>query len=195
VVARVPEQIHTNHPATADALLNRHNSKQNRTTMDKTNNKPARPIRQPTRLKDYDYTSKGAYFVTICTDKRTPHFANPTFHALLYKVWQELPDRYPGTSIDEFVIMPDHIHGIIWLDGTKKNAPTLSQVIGAYKSIITVAWLNHHKNLGVLCSKHLWQSDYYDHIIRNDQDLERTRQYIIDNPIKHQESHQFSPNP
>jgi len=177
------------------ALLKRYNLKQNRTIMDKTNNKPDYPTRQPTRLKDYDYTSKGAYFVTICTDKRTLHFANPTFHTLLLNVWQELPDRFPSIIIDEFVIMPDHIHGIIWLDKTKKNVPALGQIIGTYKSITSVAWLNHHKNLGVVCSKHLWQRDYYDHIIRNDQDLERTRQYIIDNPIKHQESHQFSPNP
>lgn len=171
------------------------NLKQSKDTMDKTKHKPDRPSRQPTRLKSYDYTSNGAYFVTICTDKRTPHFTNPTFHPLLLETWQKLPDRFPSTSIDEFVIMPDHIHGIIWLNDTKKNPPTLSQIIGAYKSITTVAWLNHHKNLGVKCSKHLWQSDYYDHIIRNDQDLTRTRQYILDNPIKHHESHQSPPAP
>jgi putative transposase len=83
--------------------------------------------------------------------------------------------------------MPDHVHGIIWLDSTKEHAPALGQVIGAYKSMTTVAWQNYHKKLGGLCSKHLWQSSFYDHIIRNDQDLERTRQYILDNPVKQQE--------
>jgi len=63
-------------------------------------------------------------------------------------------------DVDEFVIMPDHVYGIIWLDGTKENAIALEQVIGAYKSITTVAWPNYHKKLGVVCSKHLWQKDF-----------------------------------
>jgi hypothetical protein len=74
--------------------------------MNKTKHNPDRPSRLSTRLNAYDYTSHGAYFVTICTDRRTPHFANPTFHALLFEVWQALPDRFPGISIGEFVIMP-----------------------------------------------------------------------------------------
>src|SRR5260370_15447628 len=158
--------------------------------MDKANNKPDRPSRLSTRLKGYDYISRGAYFVTICTDGHMPHFANPTFYALFFEVWQALPDRFPDIAIDEFVVMPDHVHGIIWLDGTKEHDPALGQIIGAYKSITTVAWLNYHKKLGVLCSKHLWQNGFYDHIIRNDQDLERTRQYILDNPAKQEQREQ-----
>ena len=91
-------------------------------------------------------------------------------------------------TLDEFVIMPDHIHGIIWLDSSAKNAPALVKVVSAYKSITTVFWLNYNKSLGIKCSKHLWQRNYYEHVIHNDQDLDQTRQYILDNPIKKQES-------
>src|SRR5260370_16773977 len=89
--------------------------------------------------------------------------------------------------------MPDHVHGIIWLDGTKEHDPALGQIIGAYKSITTVAWLNYHKKLGVLCSKHLLQNGFYDHIILNDKDLKLTRQYILDNPAKHDNRKKATP--
>ncbi len=152
-------------------------------------NDPDRPNRQSMRLPTYDYTSAGAYFVTICADQRKPLFEQPELHRCLVETWQRLPDRFPGITLDEFVVMPDHVHFILWLDGPGENAPLLSRVVGAYKSLTTVAWLNYHKARGIRCSQHLWQKGYYDHVIRNDQDLELTRQYIIDNPAKKQEGH------
>ncbi len=148
-----------------------------------------RPNRQSSRLPTYDYSSAGAYFVTLCAAQRTPLFEHPELHRCLVEIWQHLPERFPGVELDEFIVMPDHIHFIIWLAGPKENAPLLSRVVGAYKSLTTVAWLNYNKVQGTRCPQHLWQRGYYDHVIRNDEDLERTRQYILDNPLKKQEEH------
>ena len=140
--------------------------------------------RSSVRLPGFDYASTGAYFVTACTEHRRPIFEIPEVSKLLVDVWETLPKRFPRVTLDEFIAMPDHIHGILWLDNSVKNAPTLSKVMDAYKSLTTVAWLNYNKARGTWCSKHLWQRGYYDHIIRNDQDLELTREYIRNNPLK-----------
>jgi len=139
------------------------------------------------RLQTYDYRSPGAYFVTICTEKRQRFFAQPTLHSYLVETWHLLPKYVPGITLDEFVIMPDHLHFIVWLEGTGTNLPTLSSVVKTYKSLTTVAWLKHNKARGIACGRHLWQQGYYDHIIRNDHDLDATRQYIRDNPNKTRE--------
>jgi putative transposase len=95
----------------------------------------------------------------------------------------------PSVTLDEFVIMPDHIHFILWLDittqrdSTPKNAPTLGSVVGAYKSLTTVAWLHHIKATGIEVPGRLWHKNYYERIICNDE-LESTRQYIRNNPTK-----------
>lgn len=155
-----------------------------RTSMDKS---PNRPNRQSLRLPAYDYTSTGAYYITICAEKSEALFEKPKLRKQLLETWQALPDRFPGITLDEFVIMPNHMHGIIWLDGSVAHAPTLSQVVGAYKSLTTTAWLQYNKSIGTICSQHLWQRNYYDHIIRNDEDLEEKREYILNNPMKKQE--------
>lgn len=143
---------------------------------------PERPRRKSIRLPSYDYTTAGAYFVTICADRRQPLFDQPDLHQCLVQTWQSLPVRFPGIALDEFVIMPDHIHFIVWLAGPSKHGPLLSSVVGAYTSLTTVAWLKYHKARGKRCAPHLWQRGYYDHVIRNDEDLELTRQYILNNP-------------
>ncbi len=145
---------------------------------------PDLPHRQSMRLQTYDYRSSGAYFVTICTAHRQRFFAQPDLHPSLLETWHLLPKHVPGITLDEFVIMPDHIHFIVWLDGTGTNPPTLSSVVKTYKSLTTIAWLKHNKGRGIVCGPHLWQQGYYDHIIRNDHDLDATRQYIRDNPSK-----------
>jgi len=155
--------------------------------MHDTRNHPVRPIRRSLRLPAYDYRSTGAYFVTICTAERVPVFDTPEFHQPLLAIWQALPDRFPGVTLDAFVIMPNHIHGIVWLDGSVEHAPTLSQVIGTYKSFTTRAWLTYHQSIGTTCSYPLWQRNYYDHILRNEQDLAEKRQYILNNPMKQRE--------
>ena len=140
--------------------------------------------RNSNRLPSYDYRSSGAYFITICTEKRQQVLEIPLIRTALLETWQQLPQRFPAVRIDAFVIMPDHVHGILWLDGTVKGAPTLGRVIGAFKAWVTIAWRNYHREANKLCLTHLWQRDYYEHVIRNDDDLNLKREYILNNPLK-----------
>src|SRR5437763_234619 len=77
---------------------------------------PDLPNRHSMRLPTYDYRSSGAYFVTICTENRQRFFTQPDLHPYLLEIWHLLPQQFPGIELDEFVIMPDHLHFIIWLD-------------------------------------------------------------------------------
>ena len=92
-------------------------------------------------------------------------------------VWREIPSHYQGVDIDAFVVMPNHIHGIIVLTGVGRAqgpAPTLPDVVRCFKSLTT-------KRHG---SGKLWQRNYYEHIIRNEEDLNHARRYIIGNPLR-----------
>ena len=140
--------------------------------------------RNSNRLPSYNYRSSGAYFVTICTENRQSVLEIPIIHAALLDKWQQLPQRFPGVCLDENVIMPDHMHGILWLDGGIKNVPSLGRVIGTFKSLVTVAWRQYHREVDIPCLNHLWQRDYYEHVLRNEEDLKLTREYIVNNPLK-----------
>ncbi len=107
--------------------------------------------------------------------------------AILRETWEALPARFPGLGLDEFVIMPDHVHFIVRLEDNMQKPTTLGRIIGAYKSITTVKWLEHIKETGMECPGIIWQRGYYDHAIRDIRELEETRQYIHDNPIKLQQ--------
>ena len=115
--------------------------------------------------------------------------------------WRTLPTKFPNTQLDEFIVMPNHIHGIIIFvgaslvgahsnasnSGDKNDIPTkkLGDVIGAYKSLTTVAFVQGVKTLKwPPFSEKLWQRNYYEHIIRNDKDLLSIQQYITDNPAR-----------
>ena len=140
--------------------------------------------RNSNRLPSYDYRSSGAYFHTICTEKRQRVLKIPIIRTALLEKWHQLPQRSPGVRLDEFVIMPDHVHGILWLDGRVKDAPTLGSVVGAFKALVTIAWRKYHRDANLPCLSHLWQRDFYEHVIRNEEDLELTREYIVNNPLK-----------
>jgi putative transposase len=140
--------------------------------------------RQSLRLPKHNYAWTGAYFVTTCVEGREPLFETPELRAILEDTWLALPERFPGITLDEFVIMPDHVHFIVLLDDSVENAPTLGDVMKAYKSLTTVAWLRHIKTAGLECSGQIWQSRYFDRVIRDTQELEQIRQYIRDNPSK-----------
>jgi putative transposase len=145
---------------------------------------PERYKRKSLRLKGRDYSAAGAYFITIRTYQYERFLEIPKLRYILLEVWKELPQLYPHVTLDEFVIMPDHIHFILWLDGTKPDLP-LGSVVGAFKSITTVRWLQHLKDVGkdMEYPCHLWQFNYNDRIIRQGA-LEPTRQYIRNNPKK-----------
>ncbi len=140
--------------------------------------------RNANRLPSYNYRSSGAYFITICTEKRQRALEIPLMRTAVFEQWHRLPQHFPSVRLDAFVIMPDHVHGILWLDGSVKDASTLGSVIGAFKAWVTIAWRHYHREAKIPCLSHLWQRDYYEHVIRNDEDLELTRAYILNNPLK-----------
>ena len=170
-----------------------------------------RPCRKSLRLKNYDYSNKGAYFVTICTHERFNYFEQyPVLKQIVTHQWQNLPMRFPEIQLDEFIVMPNHIHGIIWLTGWApvKGAPTnkshnvnkivgaglaparrerrvtIGDVIGAYKSLCVYDWLKHVKAKKLQALGKFWQKNFYEHVIRNEEDLNQIRQYIQCNPSK-----------
>jgi len=138
---------------------------------------------QSKRLYQRDYGASGAYFVTICTYQRQPCFKIPALEKILKQQWQELPQRFPGINLDCFVIMPDHVHFIVWINARIPSSPTLPQIVGAYKSLSAVAWLRHLKETRSDANGRIWQKGYDDRIIRDKQELERTRRYIQNNTI------------
>jgi len=137
--------------------------------------------RRSTRLSKHDYT-RGIYFVTIRTQTHDPLFEIPQLRAILEETWQALPQRFPGVTLDEFVIMPDHVHFILRLDGQGDNPPTLGRVVGAYKSLVMVAWIDYCKAAGIYAAGSFWLVRFVERVITNQQALARIRQYIRDNP-------------
>src|SRR5260370_35311276 len=81
------------------------------------------------RLPSYNYQSSGAYFITICTQDRQRVLETPSIRTALLETWQTLPHRFANIKLDEFVIMPDHIHCILWLDESTKDSATLGREV------------------------------------------------------------------
>lgn len=150
------------------------------------------PTRKPPRLKNYDYSQNGAYFVTICTHKRKcvlsdiivgeglcalPQNVMTSIGKEIQKSIQYINDNYIGVTIDKYVIMPNHIHLIVILDysGGRGNPP-LQNIIGQLKSYTT------NKFGGIL-----WQRSFHDHIIRDENDYRTIWEYIDTNPEKWQQ--------
>jgi putative transposase len=153
--------------------------------MDSQENDPSKALpyhRRSLRLPKHDYTASRAYFVTIRTKVHEPLFEIPELRAILIEQWEALPRRFSSITQDEFVIMPDHIHFIIWLNGLAKNAPTLGSIVGAYKSLTTVAWIRHNKANNIDYPGNFWLRDYFEIIISDRDQLEKIRQYIRNNP-------------
>ncbi len=140
--------------------------------------------RKPNRLTDYDYTQNGAYFITICVNDRKPILSSITVGAncvRLSKVGIVIKNEidkmntvYENVFVDNYVIMPNHIHLIIRIEsGRTQFAPTIGRIIKQFKGSIT-------KQIG----KSIWQKSFYDHIIRDDYDYQTKWQYIDENPGK-----------
>ena len=146
-------------------------------------------VKRHQRLPGYNYASTGAYFVTVCAAGHRPLFGCFNSGAwipsplgeILQKHIELLPCRQPGLTLDEWVIMPNHFHAIIWLD-KNLNTRTLSNVIGSLKSGIS-----HEFNAASNTRAKIWQTSFYDHIIRNEDGLLKIREYIQQNPAKWQE--------
>jgi putative transposase len=164
--------------------------------------------RRSTRLKVYDYSQTGAYFVTICTKDRECLFGDIVdgemrlneYGTIVANRWDAIPNYIANVERDEFVVMPNHIHGIIVIrsdcvgaihelplrdetpNETRKyrRQMLLPKIIGRFK-MNTAKIINQIRNRP---GYPIWQRNYYEHVIRNDDDLNRIRQYIIENPMK-----------
>ena len=157
------------------------------------------PNRRSARLQGYDYRTSGAYFVTICTAEKRPLFGMVGEGSVQVNELGQIADNYwkqiervrRGIAIDVYIILPNHIHGILQFhkEDTADNAPTatpelaagsLGAVLGQYKSIVT----KHSQLLRSPPRRPIWQRNYYDHIIRSAASLEKIRQYIVENPAR-----------
>jgi len=132
-------------------------------------------MRRSRRLPDYDYSSNGAYFITIATFDRRPILVDEA-KAIVDSELHALPDRFPGLSIDIAMIMPDHLHTILILSESKAAIP---RIVQAFKSLTT------RKVKAAFSTDRVWQRSYYDRVIRNEQELQAVRDYIQSNPVVH----------
>jgi len=170
---------------------------------------PSQHHRRSIRLKGYDYHNAGAYFVTICTKNRVCVLDDAIVAGIINDVWLALPSWFPTVELDAFVIMPNHVHFVLWIvtapllrihnvpiaDGsesrpyiipksTKTNSkPTLGDIVGAFKSLVFTVYLDWINLNDPARRAKFWQQNYYEHIVRNDRELNAIRQYIIDNPL------------
>lgn len=154
------------------------------------------------RLKDYDYSQAGAYFVTICTQKSKlilgkvveDEMVLNKYGRIVEQSWNELSNHFLNMKIDWFVVMPNHIHGIIALDDDGRGRvplptgeetsplqkPILGQIIGYFK-YQTTKLINEIRSTPGF---RVWQRNYYEHVIRNEEKLNKIRYYIQTNPLK-----------
>ena len=168
--------------------------------------------RHSIRLKGYDYSQAWAYFVTICTHNKACVFGDVVdgemrlneYGAIVKDEWLRTDTLRENVVIDEYIIMPNHIHGIVIIMGdgrgtlqrastgpiraTHRVAPTarglisnsIGAIIGQFKSIVT----KDVRKMGFRYFK--WQRNYYEHVIRNEDKLNRTREYVLNNPLQWQ---------
>ncbi len=161
---------------------------------------------QSTRLQNWDYGWNGLYFVTICTKNRKCFFGDivdgkmnlSQIGIIADILWYEIKNHAQNIELDQFTVMPNHIHGILILNGNvetrhalslqsqntigqkrfqNQGKNTVSSIIGGYKSAVT----KHAHRLGF---EFAWQRNYWEHIIRNKTEYNRIAQYIIDNPVR-----------
>lgn len=162
-------------------------------------NNSAIPQRRSLRLKGYDYSQAGAYFVTICAHGKACLFGEVIgsdvkvneFGRTVQEVWNDLPVHYQHVATDAFVVMPNHVHGVIMLRAEMaraglKPAPTthgLSEIVRALKTFSSRRINGLRKTAGAP----VWQRNYYEHVIRNDADYGRIVEYIANNPQRWEE--------
>jgi REP element-mobilizing transposase RayT len=153
--------------------------------------------RRSIRLPTWDYRLNGAYFVTICTSGRSCLFDDPHLRMIVEQVWRHITRRTRGCRGDEFVVMPNHVHSIIWLctdsggmelvmDASTAERPhrcdsgSLGAIVGTYKAA-SARRINTLRGTG---GAPVWQRGYYERVIRDERELNAARLYIRDNPRK-----------
>lgn len=167
--------------------------------------------RRSIRLKEYDYSNAGAYFVTIVTWQREFLFGEivngemklSRYGEIVQKWWNEIPVHFANVETGAFVVMPNHIHGIVFIlerrgtvsvpDGNTGGetpplrTPTLGQILAYFKYQSTKE-MNAVENTGTVTK--FWQRNYYEHIIRSESDLQNKTEYIEANPMLWDEDHE-----
>jgi REP element-mobilizing transposase RayT len=187
-----------------------------------------RPQRRSIRLPGFDYSQSGAYFVTVCIQDRCCLFGDVVNGAVEASVaglmveswWGQITNKFPDVALDAFVVMPNHVHGILVLGGTPTSwnagqthrfaptngghpmvgadlrvrppfppaavpSPALSRVIQWFKTMTTNDYILGVREFGFpQFNRRLWQRNYYEHIVRSDDDLARIRAYIEANPAR-----------
>jgi REP element-mobilizing transposase RayT len=148
---------------------------------------PLPKTRRSLRLSSYDYTQPGYYFITAVSYQRTLLFADRLIAAIIQGAWDAIPAHFQKTALDEFVIMPNHIHGILAImdakleaDGATIRHPSLSQIV-AYFKYQAAKNINIHRQTPGLP---VWQRNYYERVIRSEIELGEVRRYVQENPIK-----------
>ena len=145
------------------------------------------PKRKHIRIENYDYSTPGAYFITVCVNSRKPILWNvgaATCRPNLSKIGSvveaailQIPAHYPVVSVDRYCVMPDHIHMILSIntdeDGRQIAAPTISMVVGHMKRWVSMQ-IGHS----------IWQKSFIDRVIRNKKGYQAVWEYIENNPIK-----------
>lgn len=156
--------------------------------------------RQSIRLKDYDYAQAGGYFITICAWNRESIFGDikdgkffPNhLGEIVVEEWRKSPEIRQEITLDEFTLMPNHFHGIVMINRTGNNnvgangrsplhmqSKSIPSFVAGFKSVVTKRINTLRNTPGVP----VWQRNYYDHIIRNDEELHQIREYITNNPL------------
>ena len=138
--------------------------------------------RKSPRLKHFDYSLPYWYFITVCTSEKACIFGAPAtpsaFGVIARDAFYEIPKHFPRVTVDKFVVMPNHIHAIIAVNQAGTELPL---VVGQYKAFVT-------KQIHLIDPAiKVWQTSFYDHVIRNQADYLRIWQYIDTNPLKWEE--------
>jgi REP element-mobilizing transposase RayT len=174
---------------------------------------PTKHHRRSIRLKGYDYTSQGAYFITIVAQSRKCLFGEiiegemilNEAGQMIVKWWNKLPNKFPHVILGAFVVMPNHFHGIIIIQknagadlrvcpeqtgehtGSPRPNASLPQIIQWFKTMTTNEYIRGVNQLSwPLFIGKLWQRNYYEHIIRNEKSLQRITDYILANSSRWQ---------
>jgi len=162
------------------------------------------PCRRSIRLQEYDYSKTGIYYVTLYAQNRELLFEDNNIKNVIEKHWLNIPENFKNIELDRWVVMPNHLHGIIVIVGAIHESPAreniiyndnerairelplpenrrkmlLPRIIGKFK-------MNSSKEINILLNRSgqkLWQRNYYEHIIRNQKSLDKIRAYIKNNP-------------
>jgi len=160
-------------------------------------NKPPSQRRGLRRLPHFDYTATTAYFVTICTHDRDCCLSVvengcavlTDLGFIVERFWNNVPEHYPA-ALDVFVIMPNHVHAILFIQEDQRagRRPALHEIVRSFKTFSAIA-LNKARGA---TGQSFWQRNYYERVIRNERELHKVREYIINNPVKwllNRESH------